>query len=169
MVKARVIPLRYSISPSLPSTTVTTMNVKSLAARPFALLIYNQIKKGAQTAVADQEAVFKGLIKKAGKTAFGKDHSFPTIDSYNDFKKSVPVRDYEQLKSYIEKIKEGNSDILWKGKPIYFAKTSGTTSGVKYIPITKDSISNHINTARNALLCYMALSGNYTFVNGKLI
>jgi len=81
----------------------------------------------------------------------------------------VPVRDYEQLKSYIEKIKEGRSDILWKGKPIYFAKTSGTTSGVKYIPITKDSISNHIDTARNALLCYMAVSGNYSFVNGKLI
>ena len=169
MVKAGVIPLRYSISPSLPSTTVTTMNVKSLAARPFALLINNQIKRGAQTAVADQEAVFKTLIKKAGRTVFGKDHSFNKINSYKDFKKSVPVRDYEQLKSYIEKIKEGNSDILWKGKPIYFAKTSGTTSGVKYIPITKDSISNHINTARNALLCYMALSGNYTFVNGKLI
>ncbi|HKG69011.1 MAG TPA: GH3 auxin-responsive promoter family protein [Segetibacter sp.] len=145
------------------------MNVKSLIAKPFALLIYNQIKRGAQRAVADQEAVFKTLLKNACKTTFGKEHSFNKIHTYNDFKKSVPVRDYEQLKSYIEKIKEGNSDILWKGKPIYFAKTSGTTSGVKYIPITKDSISNHINTARNALLCYMALSGNYTFVNGKLI
>ncbi|HLL44291.1 MAG TPA: GH3 auxin-responsive promoter family protein, partial [Segetibacter sp.] len=144
-------------------------NVKSLVAKPFALLIHNEIKKGAQTAVADQETVFKTLIKKAGITAFGKDHSFNQIDSFNDFKKSVPVRDYEQLKSYIERIKEGNSNILWKGKPIYFAKTSGTTSGVKYIPITKDSISNHINTARNALLCYMALSGNYSFVNGRLI
>lgn len=145
------------------------MSVKSLLAKPFASLVYNQIKKGARTADADQEAIFKTLIKKAGSTEFGKDHSFAKISSYDDFKRLVPVRDYEQLKSYIEKIKEGTPDILWKGKPIYFAKTSGTTSGVKYIPITKDSISNHINTARNALLCYMAVSGNYDFVNGKLI
>lgn len=145
------------------------MSVKSLLAKPFASLIYNKIKKGAQTAVADQEAIFKSLIKKAANTAFGRDHSFDKINSYDDFKRLVPVRDYEQLKPYIEKIKEGKADILWKGKPIYFAKTSGTTSGVKYIPITKDSVSNHIDTARNALLCYMAASGNYDFVNGKLI
>ena len=83
--------------------------------------------------------------------------------------KLVPLRDYEEFKPYIEKIKEGKHNILWKGKPIYFAKTSGTTSGVKYIPITKDSISNHINTARNALLCYMAETGNTTFADGKMI
>jgi hypothetical protein len=81
----------------------------------------------------------------------------------------VPVRDYEALKTYIDKIKEGRHNVLWKGQPIYFAKTSGTTSGVKYIPITKDSIHNHINTARNALLCYMAETGNTKFADGKLI
>lgn len=145
------------------------MSLKSLLAKPFALFVYRKIRKEALSAVADQQAIFKTLIKKAANTAFGKDHSFDKIKSYDDFKKSVPVRDYEQLKSYIEKVKEGKPDILWKGKPIYFAKTSGTTSGVKYIPITKDSISNHINTARNALLCYMVLSKNYSFVNGKLI
>ena len=84
-------------------------------------------------------------------------------------KKQVPIRDYEQLKPYIEKIKEGKQNVLWKGKPIYFAKTSGTTSGIKYIPITKDSIPNHINTARDALLCYMAQTGNTEFANGKMI
>lgn len=145
------------------------MSLKSLLAKPFASLIYNQTKKEAQTAVPDQQIIFKTLIKKAAGTAFGKDHFFDKIESYNDFKTLVPVRDYEQLKSYIEKVKQGKPDILWKGKPIYFAKTSGTTSGVKYIPITKDSISNHINTARNALLCYMAVSNNYFFINGKLI
>jgi hypothetical protein len=58
---------------------------------------------------------------------------------------------------------------LWKGKPIYFAKTSGTTSGIKYIPITKDSIPNHINSARDALLCYIAQTGNTEFTKGKMI
>src|SRR5689334_17585337 len=145
------------------------MNLKSLLARPFANYIYNKISKGMETAVGDQQNIFKNLIKSAKDTQFGKDHHFETIQSYEDFKKQVPIRDYEQLKPYIEKIKEGKPNILWKGKPIYFAKTSGTTSGIKYIPITKDSIPNHIDTARNALLCYMAQSGNSLFANGKMI
>lgn len=145
------------------------MNLKSLLAKPFANYIYKQIQKSKQSAVQDQEDIFKHLVKAAKNTEFGKDHHFENIHNYDDFKKVVPIRDYEQLKSYIEKIKQGKQNVLWKGKPIYFAKTSGTTSGVKYIPITKDSIPNHINTARNALLCYMAESGNYDFANGKMI
>ena len=103
------------------------------------------------------------------KTEFGKDHHFDNIHSYNDFRQAVPIRDYEQFKPYINKIKEGKQNILWKGLPIYLAKTSGTTSGVKYIPITKESISNHIDTARNALLNYMAETGHTDFADGKLI
>jgi len=122
-----------------------------------------------ETAVEDQEKLMKLLVKTAKQTEFGKDHQFDKIESYDDFKANIPVRDYEQLKSYIEKIKSGRENVLWKGKPIYFAKTSGTTSGVKYIPITKDSIPNHIETARNALLCYMAQTGNTSFANGKMI
>ncbi len=122
-----------------------------------------------ETAVADQQAIFKTLIKSAKNTEFGKDHGFENIQTYDDFKKQVPIRDYEQIKPYIEKIKEGRQNILWKGKPIYFAKTSGTTSGVKYIPITKDSIPNHINSARDALLCYIAQTGNSDFTKGKMI
>jgi len=145
------------------------MNLKSLLAKPFALYIYNKVRKGRLTAVENQATIFKQLIKIGSLTEFGKDHHFKGIATYEDFVKAVPIRDYEQLKPYIEKIKEGKHNILWKGKPIYFAKTSGTTSGVKYIPITKESIPNHINTARNALLCYMAESGNYDFAQGKMI
>ena len=145
------------------------MKIKSLLAKPFANYIYKQIKKGMSTAVADQQKILDELIKTGTKTQFGKDHGFGDIKTYEDFVKQVPVRDYEAFKPYIEKIKEGKHNILWKGLPIYFAKTSGTTSGVKYIPITKDSIPNHINTARNALLCYMAETGNTKFADGKLI
>ena len=145
------------------------MTIKSILAKPFANYIYKQVKKQKETALADQQSIFNTLIKVGTKTTFGKDHNFSTIKTYEDFVQQVPIRDYEQLKPYIEKIKEGKHNILWKGKPIYFAKTSGTTSGVKYIPITKDSIPNHINTARNALLCYMAETGNTKFADGKLI
>jgi hypothetical protein len=145
------------------------MAIKSWLAKPFANYIYKQIKNGMETAVEDQQAVFEQLIKVGTKTEFGKDHTFDTIKTHEDFVKQVPIRDYEAFKPYIEKIKEGKHNILWKGQPIYLAKTSGTTSGVKYIPITKDSIPNHINTARNALLCYMAETGNTKFADGKLI
>ncbi len=145
------------------------MKIKSFLAKPFATYIYKQIRKSYTTAVADQESIFQSLIKTGVKTEFGKEHSFDKIKTHEDFVKNVPIREYEDFRIYIEKIKQGKHNILWKGLPIYFAKTSGTTSGIKYIPITKDSIPNHINTARNALLCYMIVSGNTAFANGKMI
>ncbi|MEI7802544.1 MAG: GH3 auxin-responsive promoter family protein, partial [Bacteroidota bacterium] len=106
---------------------------------------------------------------QAKKTVFGKEHGFAEITSHEEFVKRVPIRDYEALVPYIEKIKAGEKDVLWPGKPVYFAKSSGTTSGVKYIPLTKDSIPNHINSARNALLLYISENSNSEFVNGKMI
>ena len=121
------------------------------------------------TALDDQDAILKELLKMARTTEFGKEHGFQSINNYEEYKQAVPIRDYEEFKPYINKVKEGRHNILWKGKPIYFAKTSGTTSGVKYIPISKESINNHINGARNALLCYMAETGNSAFADGKMI
>jgi hypothetical protein len=145
------------------------MNLKSLLARPFATYIYNKTRKSMHSALADQEATLKMLLKGGKSTVFGKEHRFEEITDHASFAQAVPIRDYEQLKPWINQVKEGKHNVLWKGRPIYFAKTSGTTSGVKYIPITKDSIDNHINTARNALLCYMAETGNSAFASGKLI
>lgn len=145
------------------------MKIKSIVARPFAQYIYRQIKKEMQTAVADQHSIFRQIIKSAASTEFGKEHGFADIKTHEDYVRQVPLRDYEAFAPYIEKIKQGRQNVLWKGRPMYFAKTSGTTSGVKYIPITKDSIPNHINSARNALLCYMAETGNTAFANGKMI
>ncbi len=121
------------------------------------------------TAVADQQSTLQQLLKTAGKTAFGKEHKLGEVKNHDEYKAAVPIRDYETFSPYIDRIKAGEVNVLWKGKPIYFAKTSGTTSGAKYIPITKDSISNHIDTAKNALLCYMVQSGNTAFADGKMI
>lgn len=121
------------------------------------------------TALADQDLILKNLLKTGRNTEFGKFSRLDQVGSYEEFKEAVPIVDYEQMRPWIDKIKEGRHNVLWKGKPIYFAKTSGTTSGTKYIPITRDSIPNHINTARNALLCYMAETGNTRFADGKMI
>lgn len=121
------------------------------------------------TAVDDQENILKMLLKTGRITEFGKNTRLSEVNTYEEYRQAVPVRDYEQMRPYIDMVKEGKHNVLWKGKPIYFAKTSGTTSGTKYIPITKESIPNHINTARNALLCYMGETGNTAFANGKMI
>lgn len=145
------------------------MSLKSFFAIPFAKLAIRSIKKWANNPHHTQKKAFDHLIRKGKLTVFGKDHGFDKIQSYEDFKQRVPVTDYEGLKPYVERVVNGESDILWEGKPIYFAKTSGTTSGAKYIPITKESMPTHITAARNALLCYIAETNNADFVNGKMI
>ena len=145
------------------------MSLKSFFAIPFAKQAIKQVYKWANNPHKTQDKVFKDLISKAKNTAFGKDHDFKNISSYNDFKNRVKVQDYEGLKPYVDRIVEGEEDVLWKGKPIYFAKTSGTTSGTKYIPITKESMPTHIKAARNALLFYIAKKNDASFVNGKMI
>lgn len=142
---------------------------KALLAKPFAKQIQKKVNKWAKNPIKTQDKIFNNLISEAKGTQFGKDHDFISINSYKDFVKRVPVRDYEDLKPYIKKAVAGNDNILWKGKPIYFAKTSGTTSGAKYIPITKESMPHHIEAARNAILLYVAETGKTNFVNGKMI
>ena len=143
--------------------------IKSFFAKIYAAKVAKQIEKWSNNPIKTQEKVFQYLISQAKNTTFGKDHSFDKIKSYDDYKKQVPVRDYEELKPYVEQILDGKDDVLWKGKPIYFAKTSGTTSGAKYIPITKESMPYHIKAAKQALLNYIHKTGDASFVNGQMI
>ncbi len=145
------------------------MSIKSTLAKPFAKRVASKFYKQSNNAIKVQQKLLKSLILQAKETKFGEDHNFSDIQSYEDFKKQVPVRDYEALKPYVEKVVAGESDILWKGKPLYFAKTSGTTSGAKYIPLTKESMPMHISAARNSLLMYIAETKKTSFVDGKMI
>lgn len=145
------------------------MSIKAFLAKQFAKKIYDKTQKWAKNPVETQEKVFKSLIQDAKETQFGKDHNFAQIKSFSDFAKHVPVRDYEGLKPYVDKVVKGEENVLWKGKPLYFAKTSGTTSGAKYIPLTKESMPFHVEAARNAILHYIHETGKADFVSGKMI
>ncbi|MDQ3534028.1 MAG: GH3 auxin-responsive promoter family protein [Bacteroidota bacterium] len=145
------------------------MGIRSFLSKPLAYYIVRKYKKWGMKPGETQAAVFKDLIAKGIDTQFGRDHNFESIKNYEDFTANVPIRDYEGLSPYINKILNGERDVLWPGVPEYFSKTSGTTSGTKYIPLTKDSIPNHINSARDALLHYVHESGNGDFLDGKLI
>lgn len=143
--------------------------MKGIIVKPFAHYIRRQVQKEAANAITDQRAILERLIIRAKHTVFGNDHHFSTIKNHSDYQKQVPIRDYEGLKPYFDQVKGGAHDILWPGQPRYLAKTSGTTSGIKYIPITDDSISNHINTARNALLHLSAVRRDTSIFDGKMI
>lgn len=145
------------------------MGLKVILSKIFASIVIRIENKWIYDAVNAQEKVFKHLINAAAQTVFGKDHRFENIKTYDDFKKNVPLRDYEDLRPYLERVMKGEVNVLWPGKPVYFAKTSGTTSGIKYIPITKESIAEHIKAARNALLSYIYETGKADFVDGKMI
>jgi hypothetical protein len=145
------------------------MGLKGALSRLFAAWANRDIQNIRSNSVALQQKTFDYLISQAKNTAFGKEHQFENIKTYADFKKQVPVCDYEDLRPYIDRITHGEPDILWPGKPAYLAKTSGTTSGVKYIPISRESMLEHIKAARNALLSYIYETGKTDFVDGKMI
>ena len=145
------------------------MSLKALAAKILAKRIHAKTQKWVNNPIETQQKVFQELIKEATQTKFGKDHNFSAIKTHSDFTENVPVRDYEGLKSYVDLVVKGEENILWKGKPLYFAKTSGTTSGAKYIPLTSASMPFHIQAARNAILSYIHETGKADFVSGKMI
>lgn len=145
------------------------MGIRSLLAKPFAAYVAAQTKKWALHPVSYQQKTLSAIVGQAQNTIFGRDHHFAGIQSYEDFKKLVPIRDYEDLKPYVERILKGEADVLWKGKPAYLAKTSGTTSGTKYIPISHESKYSHFVSARNSTLSYVHETGNASFLDGNLI
>jgi phenylacetate-coenzyme A ligase PaaK-like adenylate-forming protein len=145
------------------------MSLKSFLAKQFAKSIYKKTKSWADNPIETQRKVFEDIIRQAKNTQFGIDHHFDSINTFQDFSKKVPIRDYEALKPYVDRVIQGEENVLWKGKPLYFAKTSGTTSGAKYIPLTKESMPFHIEAARNAILHYIHETGKADFVNGKMI
>lgn len=145
------------------------MSLKTFGAKLFARHISRKTAEWANNPIRTQEKVFQQLISSAKHTQFGKNHAFNGIENHGDFVKRVPIRDYEELKGYIQKIIDGENDVLWPNKPVYFAKTSGTTSGAKYIPITEESIKHQVEASRNAILNYIYETGNADFVDGRMI
>ncbi len=145
------------------------MSLKSFAAKLLAKKVKRDINRWSAAPRQYQMKLLKNLLESAKGTAFGRDHDFENIQDHREFAAKVPVRDYEALRTYVDRVVAGEADVLWPGKPLYFAKTSGTTSGAKFIPITKVSMPEHIKAARNAILCYIAETGKADFVDGKMI
>lgn len=145
------------------------MGLKAAIAKPYARMATAAVMRRAMVPVSTQRAVLQQLIARGGATSFGREHRLREVRTHADLIQAIPLRDYEGFRPWIERIKQGEADVLWPGLPLYLCKTSGTTSGAKYIPITRESLPNHIDSARRALLAYIAYSGKSDFVDGKMI
>ena len=140
-------------------------SIAKLAAGYFAGSVYNEQKN----ALAIQQKLLKQLLQQAAHTDFGKAHNFSSLTTYADFKAAVKVRDYEEFKDDIELIADGKQNVLWRGLPLYFCKSSGTTSGTKYIPVSQEQIDEMIRAARNSLMLYVHETGKADFFDHKMI
>ncbi len=145
------------------------MGLKRALSKPYADFLIGKMKRRYKDPVRLQEEVFQELMEKGKRTSFGKDHGLDKVRTVRDFQERVPVRDFEALRSYLDRVVEGEQDVLWPGKPLYLSKTSGTTSGAKYIPLTKDSMPNHIGSTKRALLSYIHETRDAAFLDGKMI
>lgn len=145
------------------------MKIKQIIAKALAKRDHKKMLLWRDNPLKAQENVFQFLIENGKRTAFGKDHQFDSIKTHQDFVNQVPVRTYEDFDNYIPDMVNGKDHILWPGKPLYLAKTSGTTAGAKYIPLTKESLKYQINAAKSALLNYIYTTGKSDYVDGKMI
>lgn len=143
--------------------------IKEFAAVQWAAIVDRQTRAWATKPFETQQRTLEQLMRRAASTAFGRDHRLADVRSHEELVQAVPVRDYEALRPYIDRVVAGESDVMWPGRPTYFAKTSGTTSGAKYIPLTKESVPYHISSARNALFAHMHATGQSRMVNGNMI
>ncbi len=145
------------------------MSLRSSIAKPYARLVTKAVMRRAMDPVSAQLGVLRRLIQCGAATAFGSEHKLHQVHDHASLVQAVPLRDYEGFRPYIDRLVAGEQNVLWPGRPLYLCKTSGTTSGTKYIPITRHSLPNHIDSARRALLAYIASGGQTDFVNGKMI
>ncbi len=145
------------------------MGYRAGIAKLAANIIASSVHREQENAIALQQNILQYLIKNSAQTDFGKQHHFAQIKTYDDFRAAVKISDYEDLKDYIELIADGKENVLWKGKPVYFCKSSGTTSGTKYIPVTGLQIKEMIRAARNSVMLYVAETGKADIFDHKMI
>ena len=145
------------------------MSLKSIIARPYATWVTDKVMQRAREAGETQLSVLRRLVRSGSSTVFGRAHALREVEDHAGLVQAIPLRDYEGLRPYLDRVVAGEPDVLWPGRPLYLCKTSGTTSGAKYIPITRQSLPNHIGSARRALLSYIARTGRTDFIEGRMI
>lgn len=145
------------------------MGLKNPAIRSFMKLRNSAIDNFVLNPIDTQQQVFNDLIGSAQYTEYGKKFDFDKINSIADYKKNVPLNDYETLKPYINRILEGEQNLLWCSDINWFAKSSGTTSDKsKFIPISREILDeNHFKAGKDVHALYLKQFPDSNIFNGK--
>jgi hypothetical protein len=147
------------------------MSIISPALKGFMKLRQSAIDNFVLNPIDTQQQVFNDLISSAQYTEYGKQYDFQHFNNIADFKKNVPINDYDSLKPFIQRILEGEQNILWPSPISWFAKSSGTTSDKsKFIPISKESLDdNHFKAGKDTLALYLRQFPQSGFLSGKCL
>lgn len=119
--------------------------------------------------VDSQREVLQDLVTSAQYTEFGRKYNFSRLFNIKDFKQAVPIHEYEDLKPYIQRIMDGEQNILWNTPVSWFAKSSGTTSDKsKFIPVSEESLQDcHYQAAKDVLTFYYNFNPDSDLLTGK--
>lgn len=145
------------------------MNTTGLLNKIYFSRRQKQLEKYATKPKEIQQKIFRHLIRQGRKTAWGEEHNYEQIDSYEEFRKQVPVNTYEELKSYIHEMRKGKADILWPGVVRWYAKSSGTTNDKsKFIPVSGEGLKNiHYRGGTDCIVSYLHINPKSKFFSGK--
>lgn len=145
------------------------MNTTQVLNRLYFKSRQKAIAKYATQSERIQRYILRKLLHKAEKTEWGKIHDYEHIKTYEQFAGNVPVNTYEELKDYIQRMREGESDVLWKGNVRWYAKSSGTTNDKsKFIPVSLDGLKKiHYLGGRDCVSCYLAINPKSNILRGK--
>lgn len=145
------------------------MKFLSPAISKVARMRYSVIEEWMQDPIAAQREILQHLVTRAQYTEIGRKYNFSSLFNIRSFKKAVPIHEYDDLKPYIERMMNGEENILWDEKVQWFAKSSGTTSDKsKFIPVTEDSLEEcHYQGAKDVLSIYYIKNPESDLLTGK--
>ncbi len=145
------------------------MKLISPAISRLARLRLWQIEQWVANPVAAQREVLQELVTSAQYTEIGRQYGFSRLFTVRDFKRTVPVHEYEDLKPYIDRMLQGEENLLWNTPVKWFAKSSGTTNDKsKFIPVSEESLEeNHYQGAKDVLTLYYGFNPDSELLSGK--
>ena len=150
--------------------SIEKMSLTSII-RPFFMPRVRQIARYASETEEIQRGVLRHLVSQAAQTEWGKAHGYDNIKSYEDFAAQVPVSTYEETKGYIDRMRHGEKDVLWKGSVKWYAKSSGTTNDKsKFIPVSAEGLKRiHYAGGRDAVALYLRNNPESRIFDGRTL
>lgn len=147
------------------------MSLTNIAEKLFFRARQHELERHFNDAEAMQAEVLDYLVARGKNTEYGRNHLFGTIKGYKDFAQNIPVNTYEELKEDIDRMRHGESNVLWPGQVKWYAKSSGTTNDKsKFIPVSADGLKQiHYQGGKDVVAFYLENNPASRVLDGKAL